>query len=120
MTLISTTQQPYRTINVDAAELEHLTRQGLISTPGLNLYVLWEGWPAGPPVTVTAVSVTIRNISNTVVLATTSTGVTGLGDGRWAYRWLQTAQPGPGTYTVTWAALDQSSAAVSASETFTI
>lgn len=56
MTLISVTMQPSRTFDVDAAELESLTRQGLLVTGGPR-----PSRPGGPPDPVVAYVSTTLN-----------------------------------------------------------
>jgi hypothetical protein len=119
LTAVRVKEVPSRLLYVDAAELESLTRQNLLYTPGWDLYVVWETWLNGPEAAVTNVSLTITDQSAATVLASTSpTAQTSVGG--YFYRWPQTLAPGLGTYTAHWSAVDLDGNTVTASETFTL
>jgi hypothetical protein len=117
VTLIRTSFQPSVLYDVAAAEYEYLARQALLFDDWHNLYVNWLAHPGGPLDEVTAVTITI---AGPTPLATTSAGVTRVGFGSWWFPWSSYATPSAGAYTVTWAALNSSAAAVTAAGSQTV
>lgn len=80
----------------------------------------WYAYFGGPAADITDVTVTIKKANGTVVLATTSVGVTHTATGVYAYAWAVPADLAPGDYVVLWAGTDTEDDDVQASETITV
>jgi hypothetical protein len=106
MTLIRTTMNPGNLLDVGDAELEWLTRWGLVFAAGDDLYSQWLAWPEGPTTQVSGVTVRITDNTSATVLPTQQVAAV-QPDGRYVYRWPATAQSGVAPLTAHWTAQDQ-------------
>lgn len=118
MATVHFTFQPDVAVEVSDDELEWLAQWDLIYAAATYLYVQWYAYPGGPPALVTGVSLNIVDDQDETVLTTGS--VSPAGDGLYLYRWLAEDQPGAGTYTANWTAIDAGGITIAASESFTI
>lgn len=93
----------------------------VIAGQSVDLLSQWYDFEGGPLVDLDAVpSVTIARISTgTVIVATTTTGVTHPGTGSYGYGWTPAVDLTPGDYLATWAGL-KSGSPVTAAETVTV
>lgn len=85
-----------------------------------NLSVQFYEYSGGPAATVTNVQIKIEDILGNTVIATTSSGVTSLATGLYAYTWSISDALDAGQYTVIWTATDAQSEAVQTSEFVTV
>lgn len=86
-----------------------------------SLTVQWYEFTGGPPVDVSAQTVTITRISDaTVVVGPTGVGIVQLATGLYSYQWAIPALETPGDYVVVWNATDAALDPVQTSEIVTI
>lgn len=80
----------------------------------------WRTYAGGPLTAVTGVTITITRLPASVVLATTSTGVSTPATGINAYTWNTLANLTPGSYLVAWSGTDANLDTVTATEIVTV
>lgn len=80
----------------------------------------WRTYAGGPLTAVTGVTITITRLPASVVLATTSTGVSTPATGINAYTWSTLANLTPGSYLVAWSGTDANLDTVTATEIVTV
>jgi hypothetical protein len=85
-----------------------------------TLTVQWADYPGGPAADVTGQAITIKTAAGDVVVGATSTGIVRLATGSYSYSWAIPLGQDPGDYVAVWDATDAASAAVEASEIFTV
>lgn len=86
-----------------------------------TLTVQWLEFPGGPPVDVSAQTITIKRISdNTIVVGPTAVGITHLAVGLYSYIWPIGVAEVAGDYVVIWDATDAALDAVQTSEVITV
>lgn len=86
-----------------------------------TLTVQWLAYEGGPAEDVTAQTITIKLVADgTTILAATSTGITHLASGLYAYRWSVASDAVLGEYVAVWDATDEASEAVQVSEIVTV
>ncbi|MFB7111732.1 hypothetical protein [Streptomyces sp. NPDC056291] len=119
MALVRLTIRPWETVDVDAAELLDLQRQGLLYRGNAMLYANFFMYQGGPAADVSGLTITVSK-GGTPLVGPTSAGIVHVATGAYGWLWGEEHRAGPGACLIAWDAIDVQGKPVHAEETVTL